>query len=118
MSAPSPLGRNHPLSTGVICHHPGALPRLELDCCHDEHDQGHDEGDWVEVKWNWRHARFGCGIASFLYMDSMEKGRYGWHCWGIGESGESGRVGELVSEYGNVGGGRREIDAAEAVNEH
>jgi hypothetical protein len=29
---------------------------VELDCGNDDHDQGHDEGDWVEVEWNWRHG--------------------------------------------------------------
>jgi hypothetical protein len=28
---------------------------VELDCVHDDHDQGHDEGDGVEVEWDWRH---------------------------------------------------------------
>jgi hypothetical protein len=24
---------------------------VELDCVHDDHDQGHDEGNGVEVEW-------------------------------------------------------------------
>jgi hypothetical protein len=25
---------------------------VKLDCVHDDHDQGHDEGDGVEVEWD------------------------------------------------------------------
>jgi hypothetical protein len=29
---------------------------MELDCGHDHHDQGHDEGYGVEVEWDLRHC--------------------------------------------------------------
>jgi hypothetical protein len=29
---------------------------MELDRCHDYHDQGHDEGDGVEIEWHWTHG--------------------------------------------------------------
>jgi len=29
---------------------------MELDCGHGDHDQGHDEGDGVEIQWDRRHG--------------------------------------------------------------